>query len=156
MNPLAGAHPHSAPPPPSQLYHRALSADFSFRLPGLGGRVLDKAGFFGLIFHQLLPALPDLSFNARFLTTTGLDDCCHVEVAVTGTHTGAPLALFGLPPLPPSGARVALPAEFLRIRLTGLTADAAAADALPGGPGQEAMGFPTGVWLQCGGDLPGF
>jgi hypothetical protein len=49
-------------------------------LPGLGGRTLDKRGFFELIFEQLLPAFPDLSFNPVFLTTTGLDDCSHVEI----------------------------------------------------------------------------
>ena len=63
-----------------QFYARALSSDFKFHLPGLGGRTLDRRGYFELIFDQLLPAFPDLSYNANFLTTTGLDDCAHVEI----------------------------------------------------------------------------
>ena len=104
--------------------------------------------------QELLPSFPDLSFNAVFLTTTGLDDCSHVEIAVTGTHTGAPFAPMGLPALPASGRRVALPAEFLRLRFSDLEIKHAAADPLPAG--QDAMGFPTGIYLQLGGDLPGF
>jgi len=77
-----------------------------------------------------------------------------VEVAVTGTHTGAPFAPMGLPALAASGRRVALPAEFLRLRFGDLQVTSAAADPLPAG--QEAMGFPTGIYLQLGGDLPGF
>ena len=50
--------------------------------------------------------------------------------------------------------RVALPAEFLRLRFSDLEIKHAAADPLPAG--QEAMGFPTGIYLQLGGDLPGF
>jgi len=30
--------------------------------------------------QDLVPSFPDLAFNADFLTTTGLDDCCHVEI----------------------------------------------------------------------------
>lgn len=137
----------------SQLYYRSLSPNFKFRLPGLGERSLDKAAFFGLIFDQLLPSFPDLSFNAVFLTTTGLDDCAHVEIAVTGTHTGAPFSFLGLPPIRAAGRSIALPAEFLRIDVNSLTIESAAADELPG---QPEAGFPTGIWLALGGTLPGF
>ena len=65
-----------------QLY--ALARNFKFRMPGLPGRTLDRAQFFDLVFVHLLPSFPDLSFNARFLTTTGLDDCSHVEIQARG------------------------------------------------------------------------
>ena len=104
--------------------------------------------------QDLVPSFPDLSFNARFLTTTGLDDCAHVEIQVTATHTGAPFAPLGLPPLAPSGRRVALPVEFLRLRFEDMSLLAAAADAQP--PGADALGFPTGIYTQLGGQLPGF
>jgi hypothetical protein len=77
-----------------------------------------------------------------------------VEIQVTGTHTGAPFGPLGLRALPASGRRVSLPAEFLRIRLGDMCVTHAAADALPAG--QEAQGFPTGLYVQLGGELPGF
>jgi hypothetical protein len=71
-----------------------------------------------------------------------------------GTHSGAPFAPLGWPALPPSGRRIALPVEFLRLRIHDMSIDAAAADPLS--PGQEELGFPTGVYLAAGGQLPGF
>jgi hypothetical protein len=70
--------------PLSQLYAMALASNFKFRVPGLPGRTLDRAQFFDLVFTHLLPSFPDLSFNAHFLTTTGLDDCSHVEIQARG------------------------------------------------------------------------
>jgi hypothetical protein len=40
-----------------------------------------------------------------------------VAVQVTGHHTGAPFALPGLSPVEPSGRRVALGMQLLRVRL---------------------------------------
>jgi hypothetical protein len=152
----------------------ALAQEFKFRVPGLPGRILDRSQFFELVFVHLLPSFPDLSFNAKFLTTTGLDDCSHVEIQarsalngrckkevvltqklqVSGTHTGAPFAPFGWTPLQASGKRIALPQEFLRLRIHEMAVLAMAADPLP--QGQEHLGFPTGVYVLLGGDLPGF
>ena len=73
---------------------------------------------------------------------------------VTGTHTGAPFAPLGWPPLRASGRRVALPEEFLRLRIKDMAVTAMAADPLS--PGQEAHGFPVGLYLAAGGELPGF
>ena len=70
---------------------------------------------------------------------------------MTATHTGAPFAPFGWPALPASGKRVSLPAQFLRLRTKSMTIHGMAADALP--EGQEALGFPTGLYLQLGGEL---
>lgn len=47
------------------------------------------------------------------------DGYCIVEVQISAHHTGAPLALPGLPEVPPSGRRVALEPEFLRVRVEG-------------------------------------
>lgn len=163
-----------------QLYAMTLANDFKFRVPGLPGRTLDRPHFFDLVFTHLLPSFPDLDFNARFLTTTGLDDCSHVEiqarsgmscesqargwitctafthpcVQVSGTHTGAPFAPFGWPPIQAAGRRIALPQEFLRLRIHEMMITTMAADPLP--HGQEHLGFPTGVYVLLGGDLPGF
>ncbi len=73
---------------------------------------------------------------------------------VTATHTGAPFAPFGWPALPPSGKRVALPPQFLRLRLSDDQLTSIAADPLP--PGQDQLGFPVGLYVLLGGDLPGF
>jgi hypothetical protein len=73
---------------------------------------------------------------------------------VTGTHTGAPFGPLGLRALPASGRRVALPVQFVRLRLGDMVIRSVAADALP--PGTEAQGFPTGMYTQLGGELPGF
>jgi len=143
-------------PSARKLYFRALAPAFAYTTPSLGRpTTFDKARFFALIFQDLLPAFPDLSFNAAFVTTTGLDDLAHVTVAVTGTHTGAPFgASLGLPPLPAQGARVALPPEFWRLRIEDLTVLSLQAD--PPAPGMERLAFPGGIYAALGGQLPGF
>ena len=84
-------------------------------------------------------------------------DLCPISCVltqVTGTHTGAPFAPFGWTPLVANGKRVALPSEFLRLRITNMAVQAIAADPLT--PGQEHLGFPTGIYVTLGGQLPGF
>ena len=49
---------------------------------------------------------------------------------------------------------MALPAQYLRLGVHNLQVVTMAADALP--HGQEALGFPTGLYLALGGQLPGF
>jgi hypothetical protein len=73
---------------------------------------------------------------------------------VCGTHTGAPFAPFGWPPVVATGQKVALPQEFLRLRLHEMAVTGMAADPLP--PGREHLGFPVGLYILLGGDLPGF
>ena len=120
--------PHSLPRPvlrrsARKYFARALAPTFRFKVPGVGtDRELGREEFFRLIFHQLLPAFPDFSFNANFLTTTGLDDRCHVEVRATGTHTGEPFSILGMPAIPASGRAVALPIEFWRVDVDDLQA----------------------------------
>lgn len=37
----------------------------------------------------LLPAFPDFTFNASLLTTTGLDDLCHLQIQVRAARSRA-------------------------------------------------------------------
>lgn len=73
---------------------------------------------------------------------------------VCGTHTGAPFAPFGWPAVAATGQKVALPQEFLRLRIHEMAVTGMAADPLPAG--REHLGFPTGLYILLGGDLPGF
>ena len=108
------SHPEpftDSPMPPSQLYAMALASNFRFRVPGLPGRTLDRAQFFDLVFCHLLPSFPDLSFNAHFLTTTGLDDCSHVEIQARGSRPQ--VAALSMP-----NARLTLPFRLAGVRHT--------------------------------------
>ena len=47
------------------------------------------------------------------------DGNCIVEVQISAHHTGTPFALPGLPEVAPSGRRVSMEPEFLRVRVEG-------------------------------------
>ena len=69
------------------------------------------------------PSPPPASAQQPALTTGAAcpaplppaDGFAVVEVKVSGHHTGAALALPGLPPLQPSGRRLALETEYLKV-----------------------------------------
>lgn len=84
----------------------SLIAD-DFTLSGAVPQPLGKAEFLGFM-HAMLAAFPDFKFNET-LTEEGADTVICTQ-HTTGTHTGT-LALPGMPPVPATGKKVALPEE---------------------------------------------
>ena len=78
-----------------------------FIMTGPTPQPLGKADFIGFM-HVLLSAFPDFAFNVSRFEANG--DSVIAYSHITGTHTGT-LALPGLPPIPASGTKVALPEE---------------------------------------------
>ena len=83
-----------------------LVAD-DFVLTGPTPQPLGKAEFLGLM-HTLHAAMPDFAFNASSYEEQG--DAVVVRSHITGTHTGT-LSLPGMPSLPATDKKVALPEE---------------------------------------------
>jgi hypothetical protein len=80
-----------------------------FQLAGPTPQPVGKKEFIGLQ-SALHMALPDWKFNATDFKETG--DVVTVNFQITGTQTGElSLPMPGLPKLPPSGKKVALPKE---------------------------------------------
>jgi predicted ester cyclase len=78
-----------------------------FVMSGPTPQPLGKGDFIGFM-HILLAALPDFAFNISRYEENG--DTIVAYSHITGTHMG-PLALPGLPPIPATGKKVALPEE---------------------------------------------
>lgn len=78
-----------------------------FVLTGPTPQPLGKAEFIGFM-HIMLTAFPDFAFNISHME--GSADTVIAHSHITGTHTG-PLALPGMPVIPATGKRVALPRE---------------------------------------------
>lgn len=78
-----------------------------FVMTGPAPQPLGKADFIGFM-HVLLAALPDFAFNVSRYEENG--DTVIAYSHITGTHNGT-LAIPGLPPVPPTGKKVALPQE---------------------------------------------
>jgi predicted ester cyclase len=78
-----------------------------FVMTGPTPQPLGKADFIGFM-HVLLTALPDFAFNVSRFEENG--DSVVAYSHITGTHKGT-LAIPGLPPIPATGKKVALPEE---------------------------------------------
>ena len=78
-----------------------------FVMTGPTPQPLGKAEFIGFM-HVLLEAMPDFAFNVSRYEENG--DTIVAYSHITGTHTGT-LALPGLPPIPATGKKIALPEE---------------------------------------------
>lgn len=78
-----------------------------FVLTGPTPQPLRKAEFIDFM-HIILTAFPDFAFNNSYMEENG--DTVIVHSHITGTHTG-PLALPGMPTIPATGKRIALPQE---------------------------------------------
>lgn len=80
-----------------------------FVMTGPTPQPLGKADFIGFM-HVLLAALPDFAFNVSRFEENG--DTVVTFAHISGTHKGT-LALPGLPPIPATGKKIALPEEVL-------------------------------------------
>ncbi len=86
----------------------SLVAD-DFSMSGPVPMPVGKREFVGLMM-ALVKAMPDWKFNAGEFKENG--DQVTVPLRITGTHTGElPLPMPGLPAIPASGTKVALPSE---------------------------------------------
>jgi SnoaL-like protein len=113
-----------------QRLSSCLSDDFLCwnLLPQLTG----KQGF--LHFMQaMMRAFPDWSWSANFLNEHATRDGrirVHVAVRISGTHAGD-LVLAGLPVIPPTGIRIALPPRHMHFTVNGELIDEVELDSKP-------------------------
>lgn len=121
----------------------SLVAD-NFVMSGPVPQPLGKQEFIGFM-HAILAALPDFKFNETLAEEHG--ETVVVKSRITGTHTGT-LALPGLPPVPATGKKVALPEERQVYTLSGGKLVKLVVDEVPGG------GVP-GMLAQLGVQIPG-
>jgi len=82
-----------------------VADDFTF--VGITPQPLTKQDFLGFM-HVMTTAFPDFKFNETHAEESG--DTATVKHKITGTHTGT-LALPGMPPIPATGKKIALPEE---------------------------------------------
>lgn len=119
-----------------------LTEDFMFSGPV--PRPLGKAEFLGLA-RALKAALPDWAFHARDFHSDG--DQVTFTVQITGTHSGILAVIPGVPPVPPTGKSIQLPAEQLMMTVRGNQISRYVVELTPGG------GVP-GIYAQVGAPLP--
>jgi predicted ester cyclase len=96
------------------------------------------------VYRALHTAIPDWQFHARDFREEGHQ--VHVTVEVTGTHTGPLAVIPGVPPVPPTGKPIHLPAEHLTFTLRGEQVSAETLDSQPGGG-------VAGIYAQVGAPL---
>ncbi len=108
-----------------------------FVLSGPTPQPLGKAEFIGFM-HTMLAALPDFAFNISRFEENGGNVIAYSHI--TGTHTGT-LALPGLPAIPATGKKIALPQEMQTYTLKNGKLQSLVTDARPdtGVPGMLAQ-----------------
>jgi predicted ester cyclase len=114
-----------------------------FVLSGPTPQPLGKAEFIGFM-HAMLAALPDFAFNISQFEENG--DSVIAYSHITGTHTGT-LALPGLPAIPATGKKIALPQEMQTYtvkngKLQSLVTDARPGTGVPGMLAQMGIALP--------------
>jgi len=80
-------------------------------------RVFTKKDYIGLMAGSVLPAIPDFKWAHATNGEVDRDGYCIVTVQATGHHTGAPLVMPGLDPLPPSGKHFCLAEEVQKVKV---------------------------------------
>lgn len=98
-----------------------------------GGAVpysMKKADFLELC-RATINALPDFSFNPGLVCCEG--ERVHVQIRITGTHTGVLAAIPGVPPVSPSGRAIDLGDEVLVCVVRGNLISAVALSTAPEG-----------------------
>jgi len=73
-------------------------------------RGMDRNEFISTVWDDILPSLPDLSFNVHQVEWKG-DGWVQYFTQVTGTHTGAPYKFRNLEAIEPTGQKVELTPE---------------------------------------------
>uniref|UniRef100_A0A383VVT1 Uncharacterized protein n=1 Tax=Tetradesmus obliquus TaxID=3088 RepID=A0A383VVT1_TETOB len=104
---------------PSKASLEAVLAD-DFKMGEEGyTKKFTKADYIGLTAGVVLPAIPDFKWGHACSGDVDDDGFCIVTVQATGHHTGAPLAMPGLEPLPPSGRHFCLAEEVQKVKVVG-------------------------------------
>lgn len=121
-----------------------LVAD-DFTLSGPVPQPVGKQEFIGLM-QILHAAMPDFAFNISSFEEEG--DKVIAKSRITATHTGT-LALPGMPPIPATGKKVALPEEIQTYtlkdgKLHNLTTDGRPDAGIPGMLAQLGVAVPQG------------
>ena len=121
----------------------SLIAD-DFTLSGAVPQTLGKQEFMGFM-QAMLTAFPDFKFNET-LREEGADKVI-ITQHITGTHTGT-LALPGMPPIPATGKKFALPEEHQVFTIKDGKFVKSEGEVVPGGG-------VMGMLAQLGVNLPG-
>lgn len=118
-----------------------VTDDFQFL--GVTPQALGKAEFLGFI-QSLHTAFPDFKFNETSASESG--DTATIKHKITGTHTGT-FNVPGLPPIPATGKKFALPEETSVFTFQGSKVSKYTAHPAPDG------GLP-GILKQLGVEMP--
>lgn len=95
-----------------------MTDDFKMTEDG-GSKVYSKAEYLAVLCDCVLPAVPDFRWGAATNGEVDKDGYAIVTVAATGHHTGAPLQLPGLEPVPASGKHFCLADEVQKVKVEG-------------------------------------
>lgn len=95
-----------------------MADDFKMSEDG-GGKVYSKQEYLAVLCDCVLPAVPDFRWGAATNAETDNDGYAIVTVTATGHHTGAPLQLPGLEPVPASGKHFCLAEEVQKVKVVG-------------------------------------
>jgi hypothetical protein len=94
-----------------------MADDFTMSEDG-GSKTYSKRDYLG-IFGAVLAAIPDFKWGAATNGETDKDGFAIVTVTATGHHTGAPLQLPNLEPVPASGKHFCLAEEVQKVKVNG-------------------------------------
>jgi hypothetical protein len=101
----------------TQKLANAMADDFTMAEDG-GAKTYSKQDYLA-IFGAVLKAVPDFKWGAATNAETDSDGFAIVTVTATGHHTGAPLQLPGLEPVPASGKHFCLAEEVQKVKVKG-------------------------------------
>eukprot|EP00877_Chromochloris_zofingiensis_P000454 jgi/Chrzof1/10409/UNPLg00333.t1 len=82
-------------------------------------RRFSKKEYIGLMADIVLPAIPDFKWGHATNGEVDRDGYCIVTVKATGHHTGAPLRMPGLEPIPASGKHFCMAEEVQKVKVEG-------------------------------------
>eukprot|EP00775_Hariotina_reticulata_P011891 gene11891-12035_t len=123
-----------------------LTDDFVMSEDGFT-KAYSKSDYIKLLCDCVLPAVPDFSWGHASNGEVDRDGYCIVTVQATGHHTGAPLVLPGLEPIPASGKHFCLVEEVQKVKVDGNKVSAI--QVLP----TKGAG-PRALYQALGGQLP--
>jgi hypothetical protein len=90
-----------------------------FRMSEEGGSKTYSKQDYLAVLGSTLAAIPDFRWGAATNAETDKDGYAIVTVTATGHHTGGPLQMPGLPPVPASGKHFCLAEEVQKVKVNG-------------------------------------
>lgn len=132
--------------PSRQKLQEVLSDNFKMGEEGFT-RKFSKDDYIRMVCDVTLPAIPDFKWGHATNGDVDDDGFCIVAVQASGHHTGGPLKMPGLEPLPPSGKHFCLAEEIQKVKVQGNKV--VEVEVLP----QKGAG-PRALYQALGGKIP--